>query len=108
MTMLTLIQFVCLDSVGAIYRPLIVKDGFLICYFVGIILILPIVLMNLVTAVIVNSALEQALQDKEAMAIHEEQQKKKLVKELRKIFERADDDGSGQMSREEISGMSQQ
>merc|ERR1719323_1796079 len=74
--MLTLLQFVCLDSVGAIYRPLVAKQYHLVFYFVSIILVVPIVLMNLVTAVIVESAIEQAGQDKQARAVRHEQKKK--------------------------------
>ena len=90
--MLTLIQFVCLDSVGAIYRPLIMKQFHLSFYFIAFILVVPIVLMNLVTAVIVNSAVEQAEQDKEARAFREEQIKKKTIHEVRRIWADPDKD----------------
>merc|ERR1719464_371890 len=55
--MLTLLQFACLDSVGAIYRPLVAKQSLLVFYFVSIILVVPIIVMNLVTAVIVEGAI---------------------------------------------------
>jgi len=106
-TMLTLMQFVCLDSVGAIYRPLIEKDGTLSLYFTAIIIFVPIVLMNLVTAVIVNSALEQARQDKETVQVREEQEKETLVQHLRMIFYRLDEDSSGNLSREEIANINE-
>jgi len=106
-TMLTLLQFVCLDSVAAIYKPLIEKDmsngtGFLVLYFVMVILIMPIILMNIVTAVIVNRALEQASQDRNAREVFEEQEKKRIVKKLKQIFVRLDQDSSGAVSFEEI------
>mmetsp|Transcript_118524 Transcript_118524/g.340334 ORF Transcript_118524/g.340334 Transcript_118524/m.340334 type:complete len:801 (+) Transcript_118524:42-2444(+) len=104
--MLTLLQFVCLDSIGGIYRPLIEKQFILMFYFVGVILVVPIVLMNLVTAVIVNGAIEQADQDRETMASYEEQKRKKMVKDLRKIFLNLDEDGSGMVSREELGHIS--
>ncbi|CAE8728814.1 unnamed protein product, partial [Polarella glacialis] len=106
--MLTLIQFVCLDSVGAIYKPLIESDITLVLYFSAIILVIPIVLMNLVTAVCVNGALEQAGQDKDAAKIHEEQHRKKLVNTMRVIFTRLDEDQSGQVSLDELMQVSQQ
>merc|ERR1711988_449536 len=53
--MLTLMQFVAMDSVAAIYTPLIIEDGLLTIYFFAVILTVAIVLMNIVTAVIVNT-----------------------------------------------------
>lgn len=107
-TMLTLTQFVALDNIVSIYRPLIEADPWLIIYFVGLILVVGIVLMNLVTAVIVNSALEQAVQDKDLLKTMEEQRKKKLIKDLRRIFTRLDEDGSGQLSRHEVEHVDEQ
>ncbi|CAE8714655.1 unnamed protein product [Polarella glacialis] len=106
--MLTLIQFVCLDSVGAIYKPLIEEDIILLFYFSLIILVIPIVLMNLVTAVIVNGALEQASNDKDAARVHEEQIRKKLVNKMRMIFTRLDEDQSGFVSLDELMMVSKQ
>jgi len=104
--MLTLMQFVCMDSIGAIYRPLVEKEAYLIIYFVAVILIIPIVLMNLVTAVIVQSALEQANEDREAMQFLEEQKKAKQMKEMRVMFQRLDEDGSGHITLSEIESIS--
>jgi len=101
--MLTLVQFVCLDSISTIYRPLIQKAPYLLIYFAGVILVVPIVLMNLVTAIVVNSALDQAAADREAAKYHEEARKARLVKQLKNIFLRLDTDNSGQLSREELS-----
>mmetsp|Transcript_106505 Transcript_106505/g.306172 ORF Transcript_106505/g.306172 Transcript_106505/m.306172 type:complete len:730 (+) Transcript_106505:61-2250(+) len=101
-TMLTLVQFVCMDSIAAIYRPLIKKDLLLLCYFTCVILVVPIVLMNLVTAIIVNGAMEQANADKDVQRIYEEQRKARLVRKLKDIFVRLDEDNSGQVSRDEI------
>jgi len=74
LTMLTLLQFVCMDSIGSIYRPLIQENPSLAVYFVAIILIVAVVFMNIVTAVLVNGALEQAAEDKEMQ--RSEQEKK--------------------------------
>jgi len=101
-TMLTLIQFVTLDSVNAIYSPLVEKDPAVAVYFVSLMLIVSIVLMNLITAVIVNSALEQATHDREAFKLQEEKRRKRLVVDLKQVFQRLDDDGSGKISVEEL------
>merc|ERR1719443_347692 len=66
-TMLTLFQFVSFDSVGAIYKPLILADGFLAFYFFPFMLIVSIALMNMVTAVIVEEAIEQGKADKDLL-----------------------------------------
>lgn len=97
--MLTLLQFVCLDSVGQIYRPLIIDQFHLLVYFTGIILVVPIVLMNLITAVIVNGFIEQAEQDKDQMASHEEHKRRLMIQELAKTL---DDDQSGKVSLDEL------
>lgn len=87
-TMLTLVQFVCLDSIGAIYEPLIKADSnpLLALYFLVTILVIGIVLMNLITAVIVNTAIEKAMEDKAIIAQTKAKKRKKLVKELREMF----------------------
>jgi voltage-gated sodium channel len=95
-TMLTLLQFVCLDSVAAIYKPLVEHQPWLVVFFVTVILVVPIVLMNLVTAVVVSGAF------KDALAVYEQQQKKRMIHELRQVFERVDGDGSGKWSTREI------
>jgi len=102
LTMLTLVQFVCLDSISAVYRPLVRRHSYLMFYFGGVILIVSVLLMNLVTAVIVNAALEQAHQDSEANAIHEAQRKTQLISELRDMFLRLDIDKSGMISPDEL------
>lgn len=56
-----------LDSIGAIYKPIIRRRFALLLYFISVLLLLSIALMNLVTAVMVNSSLDQATQDKEAL-----------------------------------------
>ena len=65
-TMLTLSQFVTLDSIAAVYYPLVVERPWLVMYFGAIVLILSIALMNLVTAVLVEGALESAQHDRAA------------------------------------------
>lgn len=49
-TVMTLMQFVTLDSLATIYFPLIVARPVLLCYFLPILVFVSIGLMNLVTA----------------------------------------------------------
>lgn len=106
-TMLTLVQFMCMDSIGSIYRPLIQKDFTLTFYFMVVILVVPVVLMNLITAIIVNSALEQASSDKEVEAMYEQERRARMIKQLRKVFLNLDTDDSGQVNRDEIAFISE-
>jgi hypothetical protein len=57
-TLWTLVRFVTLDDINIIYRPLVEKDPWLALYFLLLMLVVGIVLMNLVTAVIFSSTLE--------------------------------------------------
>ncbi|CAE7277227.1 fpaB-1 [Symbiodinium pilosum] len=101
-TMMTLVQFVTLDSMSNVYKPLIKADPRLAIYFGGMVLVISIVLMNLITAVIVNSALEQASSNKEIQRIQENKRRKKTIEELRSMFSRLDEDGSGTITLAEI------
>lgn len=105
LTMITLMQFASLDNMNLLYMPLIKKCWWLSFFFIAIILVISIVLMNLITAVVVNSALEQAMQDKEALKAQEEKHRKRTMKELRRLFHRLDEDDSGQVSKEEMGMM---
>eukprot|EP00435_Cladocopium_sp_Y103_P015298 s4562_g3.t1 len=104
----------CFDSIGGIYRPLVKQNVFCFVYFVLAMLILSIALMNLVTAVMVNSSLDQARkrscdsrrkgasQDKEAKKAWEAARKAKQMENLKKMFLELDEDGSGELSLEEL------
>eukprot|EP00931_Biecheleriopsis_adriatica_P066560 TRINITY_DN40890_c0_g1_i1.p1 TRINITY_DN40890_c0_g1~~TRINITY_DN40890_c0_g1_i1.p1 ORF type:complete len:677 (-),score=120.07 TRINITY_DN40890_c0_g1_i1:2-2032(-) len=105
MSMLSLMQFVSLDNLVMIYGPLAKHDPALCAYFVFLILVVGIVVMNLVTAVIVNSALEQTAQDKDLLKTMDEKHRKQVLKDLRRVFLRLDHDHSGEISRTEIQSM---
>lgn len=104
-TMLTLLQFVCMDSIAAVYRPLIDYDWSLIFFFPLVVLVIGIVLMNIVTAVIVNSALQQSSEDRELKKVEEQAQREKLMTSLKQMFDRLDLDGSGMIDLEELSSI---
>jgi len=79
--MLFLVQFVTLDSVASVYTPLMKHRGYLFIYFGFTIIIVSIALMNLVTANIVQVALESAQESKE-------DRKKRLIR-LRPIIQQS-------------------
>eukprot|EP00927_Polykrikos_kofoidii_P085056 TRINITY_DN9142_c0_g1_i1.p1 TRINITY_DN9142_c0_g1~~TRINITY_DN9142_c0_g1_i1.p1 ORF type:complete len:691 (-),score=117.01 TRINITY_DN9142_c0_g1_i1:43-1923(-) len=101
-TLFTLIQFITLDGVSEIYRPLVSADWRLTFFFVALILTVSIVSMNIVTAVIVNSALEHAMHDKDLKKAKDELHRKKMLKSLQDLFSRLDEDSSGKLTRDEI------
>lgn len=101
-SMLTLVQFVCLDSVAAIFTPIVKARPWLAAYFMSTILVIGIVLMNLVTAVMVNSAIEKAEEDKDLVRQVAKEKQAKLAKELEHMFQMFDVDGSNQVSRDEF------
>ncbi|CAD7948948.1 unnamed protein product [Amoebophrya sp. A120] len=104
--MVTLVQFVTLDSAGAIYLPLIKREPALALFFMAFILIVSIALMNLVTAVIVEGAIAQAEADKEVQLAYKAERLQRMMPELRAMFELFDEDQSGELTKEEmVSGL---
>lgn len=101
-SMLTLIQCVSFDSIGGIYAPMIQDDPKLIFFFVPFLLIVSIVLMNLVTAVIVEAFLEHAKQDNELRKKERDQTVRNMMPHLEEVFESLDKDGSGMLTLEEL------
>jgi Ca2+-binding EF-hand superfamily protein len=102
-SMMTLTQFVTLDSVGAIYSVLIPYSWLTFsAYFFGFILIVSIALMNLVTAVIVEGSLEQASNDKEVAKAYQQAELKKLIPKIKDMFLALDSDGSGTLDYDEV------
>jgi len=101
-TMLTLMQFVTVDSVAYFYLPLIHRKPILALYFCAIVLIVSIALMNLVTAVLVEGALENAQNDKAAEKMDLQEKLRRAVPKLRQVFLAMDANGDGNVSLEEI------
>ncbi|CAE7268119.1 NaCP60E, partial [Symbiodinium pilosum] len=101
-TMMTLTQFVTVDSIANIYLPIIRLNPWLSLYFTLLILVVSISLMNLVTATLVEAALEHARQEKE------EEQKlasiatKHMLPDIVNLFDAVDADSSGEIVIEEI------
>eukprot|EP00929_Paragymnodinium_shiwhaense_P019918 TRINITY_DN1342_c0_g1_i6.p1 TRINITY_DN1342_c0_g1~~TRINITY_DN1342_c0_g1_i6.p1 ORF type:complete len:628 (-),score=84.11 TRINITY_DN1342_c0_g1_i6:166-2049(-) len=104
-TMLTLIQVLTLDSVGSMYRPMVLEGDMpwtTLIYFVTYILFVSVALMNLVTAVMVETAMQQAADDKEFQQKLEDARKRELLPTVREMFAAIDTDGSGEVSVEEL------
>lgn len=100
--LLTLVQFIAVDDVNQIYRPLIKYRVWLVGYFLSLILVVAVVVMNIIIAVLVNGALEQADQEKLALKVKSDKKKRRLLNQLMQVLAGHDVDGSGQISREDL------
>merc|ERR1712079_803949 len=106
--MMTHLQFLTLDDIGVVFRPLITQRPELSIYFVAFIMVVSIALMNLVTAIMVESSLRQAKEDQEAHKAWEKQKKKALMPKLRHMFREMDEDNSGELDIFELRGASEE
>lgn len=99
---LTLLQFVTMDAIANVYYPLVLHKPALIIFFLPLLMFLSIGLMNLVTAVLVEHALEHASQEAELARSTQKQQIKSTLPDLLEVFQGLDTDGSGTLTRQEL------
>lgn len=104
-SILTLTQFVTLDSIAAVYYPLILQKPLLIIFFGPILVIVSVGLMNLITAVLVESSLEQAQHEAESERLQLKKRIKEALPRLLQTFTELDTDGSGSLTLEEVQGV---
>jgi len=93
-----LVQFATMDSMSSLYFPLVAEDPVLILLFLPFVLIVSISLMNLVTAVVVEGAIEQGKDDRESMARYKQYAFKKMLPVLKAMFHKLDKDGDGTLT----------
>lgn len=105
-TMLTLTTFATRglggSAVSQIMIPMVERHVALTIFFACFILMVSVTLLNLVTAVLVNGAIEQADNDKEAMRFYKAQKLKVMLPKIRDMFHELDADGSGDLSLDEL------
>eukprot|EP00933_Yihiella_yeosuensis_P081106 TRINITY_DN94648_c0_g1_i1.p1 TRINITY_DN94648_c0_g1~~TRINITY_DN94648_c0_g1_i1.p1 ORF type:complete len:357 (-),score=61.72 TRINITY_DN94648_c0_g1_i1:130-1119(-) len=97
-----LLQCFSLDSIAGVYRPLVKHRVILFFYFMSVILLLSIALMNLVTAIMVDSSMDQANADKDTIKALESARKARQMEQLKEMFIELDEDGSGELTLDEI------
>jgi len=100
--MFTLVQVLCGDSFYSFMRVLLLYQPWSWIYFYGYIAVACLVLMNLVTAIIVDNAMETSRNDHEQQLREVEARQVKEVKELRQLFRLMDIDGSGTLCWDEF------
>jgi Ca2+-binding EF-hand superfamily protein len=102
-SMLTFIMFVTVDSVAAIYCPLMhMQPITYTVFFMSFVVLVAIALMNLITAVIVEGSLALAAEDKEVTRAYKAAQLKAVIPKIRDMFIDLDVDGNGELDLEEV------
>jgi hypothetical protein len=106
-SMLSLLQFTNSDSIASLYMPLVVKASYLSFYFGSLWLILTITLMNLITAVIVDTAIAQGGDDRELELATKRKRLRQLEPVIKNIFQELDaasgnGEGDGELSLQEF------
>jgi len=100
--MFTLVQVLCADSFHGFMRDTLVYVPWSWIYFYAYVAVACLVLMNLVTAIIVENAMEISRNDHEQLIQEREAKQRKEVKQLRNLFKLMDLDGSGTLCWEEF------
>merc|ERR1719201_2479651 len=94
----TLVQVLTLDSWNGIARPLMKYIWWSIFYFYAYISVGVVVLLNLVTAEIVDNAMKNSQKDAAQLLVEKQEQEKHLMEEFRALFELVDGDGNGMLT----------
>jgi len=96
--MLTLVQFANTDSISALYKPIIEKAWYLVFYFGLVWLIVTIVAWNLITALIVDTAIVQGDFDRELEVAMKRKRLRLMEPVVVALFQHLDKDGLGVVS----------
>mmetsp|Transcript_62719 Transcript_62719/g.141604 ORF Transcript_62719/g.141604 Transcript_62719/m.141604 type:complete len:464 (+) Transcript_62719:48-1439(+) len=101
-SMLTLFQVMTLDSWSDMVRELMAVQAWVVVFFLVFISIAVFVLMNLVTAIIVEHAFTSGKADERDRAIRAEREKDKELEQLEAFFQIIDKDGNGMITMDEL------
>lgn len=100
--LLTLVQFVSMDAMAAIYSPLIKNKPHLALYFWGVFFSVSVLLMNLINSVLIRATLENAEADKVAKKHVLHAELKQSLPVLEEVFEAMDTDNDGFLTASEF------
>jgi hypothetical protein len=92
-TMVTLFQFASGDGIEEVYRPLVMAAWYFTIYFGAVWLVVTVVLMNLISAVIVDNAIAQGGQDRDMQRRSLRRKVHQMKPYLQRIFEEMSKDG---------------
>ena len=107
---MTLLMFTTLDNGAEVYTPMIhslgsqrpFKGYFFIGFVLAFLFIVSIAFMNLVTAVIVEKAIESGQEEREVRFARERELKEQHCDDLRNLFSEMDDDGDRKLCLKEL------
>eukprot|EP00928_Gymnodinium_smaydae_P031802 TRINITY_DN23223_c0_g5_i1.p1 TRINITY_DN23223_c0_g5~~TRINITY_DN23223_c0_g5_i1.p1 ORF type:complete len:617 (-),score=132.74 TRINITY_DN23223_c0_g5_i1:104-1954(-) len=100
--MYTLIQVLTLDSWTSVARPLMNYSPFSWAFFYLYISVAVFVLMNLVTAIIVDNALKHSQHDEEVKLQQKERARNTMLEQFKTLFQMMDLDGDDELTKEEF------
>ncbi|CAE7538617.1 Catsper1, partial [Symbiodinium pilosum] len=101
-SVMTLVQFMTLDSVAGVYFPLIERRPYLAMFFLPLLVIISIGLMNLVTAAVLQNAMEHAAEEHEEEKQDMRVKVKDAIPSLMDLFQALDKDGNGTITHKEL------
>jgi len=99
---LTLLQFVTVDSLAAVYYPLIVEKPYLSLFFLPLMILISVCLMNLVTAVLVETSMSFTASEQERERLETKEKIKQALPDLCNLFDEWDEDHDGSITRAEL------
>jgi hypothetical protein len=99
---LTLVQFANADSIAGLYDPVIRVQPVLALYFGAVWIVVTILLMNLVTAVVIQNAIDMGAEDAEATSREKKKRLQRMVPLLKDAFKAVDRSSDGKLQIDEI------
>mmetsp|Transcript_102889 Transcript_102889/g.300199 ORF Transcript_102889/g.300199 Transcript_102889/m.300199 type:complete len:632 (+) Transcript_102889:81-1976(+) len=100
--LLTLFQFVSMDSTAQFYVPVVLRSPALSIYFLLLLCVVAIALMNLITAMLVEDAISSAQMDEEMKLFYARKRLRQLTPSLRHLFQSLDKNGDGLIQIREV------
>lgn len=99
---MTLFQFATMDGLTEVYEPIIKVRPWLTAYFLVVLVVVSFLLMNLITATVVEEAITQASRDVEMRTIRMRRTLKRLRPVIEAVFKILDTSGEGHVCLNEI------
>lgn len=102
LSLLTLFQLMSLENWPQVVRTVMRNQGWTVAFFVPFLMLTNFVLLNLVTAVVVENVFAVAQREASFQAKKEEENRVKAMRRLKRLFETMDQDGNGTLDIEEF------
>merc|ERR1712048_375487 len=99
---MTLLQFATEDSLNVLYFPIITASPHLSLYFLLCFIVVSVLLMNLISAIVIEAALQRAHLDREARMHSMRKKLRKYKPWINKCFDALDKTGDGSLQLAEV------